>query len=206
MQPKKHQRDVPKYACDECGKLGWIGQRCRTQGCEGEPRPPVTPKMRDEMPDIERCAITILLDARARHPILANYAAYVAADPTFAMPLYQFWDIYLKELPEFASYYKEIDIYTNPGEIRKLTPLRNDNPYEAERRALNDRMAAELAGAIVNFRQHDRVKGEYPIPQHDELPYFHIELRTSFAAEIAEAIARRDAGIKYLIERWYYYD
>lgn len=82
----------------------------------------------------------------------------------------------------------------------------NDNPYEAERRALNDRMVAEIAGAIVNFRQHDRAKGEYPIPQHDELPYFQIELRASFAAAIAEAMTRRDTGIEHLVERWYYYD
>lgn len=131
---------------------------------------------------------------------------YVAADPTFTMSLYRFWATHLREFPEFADYYKEIGIYTTLGKVWKLTPLHNDNPYEAERRALNDRMVAELAGAIVNFRQHDRAKGEYPIPQHDELPYFHIELRTSFAAAIAEAITRRDTGIEHLVERWYYYD
>lgn len=206
MQKPKPQWDVPKYACDKCGKPGWVGQPCRTQGCDGEPRPPVTPTMRDEMPNIERCAITIMNDARARHPILANYVAYVAADPTFTMALHRFWDVYLEELPEFADYYNEINIYTNIGGIWKLTSLRNDNPYEAERRALNDRMIAELASAIVLFRKHNRVMGEYSLPQHDELPYFHVEIQTSFAADIAEAIVRRDAGITQLIERWYYYD
>jgi len=205
---------IPVYPCDNCGAMGRLGLRCRA--CDGGHHNP--PEWKTPH-DLEGCAIAMMLDAQPRHPVLERYVAHVAADPEFMMDPFAFWDAYITTHPDgnLTEYLSQIGWSADCRSIWEMAPETkrqyDDLPHElweAKRQAIMDNMAWSLAAAIVEFRQRGRIMGSYRDAYYrayqealdaGSVPPRNEPMCSSFAAEVAGAVARANGEIRNLLYR-----
>lgn len=205
---------IPMYPCDSCGAMGRLDQRCSE--CDGGHHNP--PKWKTPR-DLEGCAIGMMLDAQPRHPVLQWYAAHVAADPEFTMSPFSFWDAYItthpdgdltEHLPQTGWSADCRSIWGMVPEVKRQYVDLPHELWEAKRQAIMDNMAWDLATAIVEFRQRGRNTGSYRDAYYlayqeamdaGHEPPRNEPIHTSFAAEVAGAVARANGEIRHLLYR-----